>query len=257
MRTLRAVEAPQVVPAGAGEVLGDAPGRRVELLSDRDPLHATWSRFGPGRAGADLHVHRRHTDLFFVLDGELTLRLGPSGAETVVPAGTLALVPPLVVHGFRNASARDVRYLNLHAPGRGFATYMRGLRDGDPVVYDQEDPPADGGRDPSAVRFAADGGASERPDGGVAVAPLAEAEDVAVRAVHAAPGAAYAPPTDGPPALDALHVLAGAVVLTASGHEARAPTGTWLHVASTASPRVEAGAGGARLLHVRTPLAPA
>ena len=62
-------------------------------------------------------------------------------------AGTLVCVPPLVVHGFRNASDAPMRYLNLHAPGVGFATYMRGgLRDGVKVVYDQEDPPA--GRPP-------------------------------------------------------------------------------------------------------------
>ena len=43
-----------IVPASAGEVLGDAPDRTVRLLADRDPLHATWSRFAAGRDGADL-----------------------------------------------------------------------------------------------------------------------------------------------------------------------------------------------------------
>ena len=56
-----------------------SPDRRVEILSSHDSLHATWSRFGPGRDGADLHVHREHTDLFYVLEGEFTLRLGPQG----------------------------------------------------------------------------------------------------------------------------------------------------------------------------------
>jgi hypothetical protein len=37
-----------VIPPSGGEIIGDAPGRRVEILSDRDPLHATVSRFGPG-----------------------------------------------------------------------------------------------------------------------------------------------------------------------------------------------------------------
>ena len=65
-----------VVPPRLGELIGDSADRRVEILSDEPSLHATWSRFGPGRAGADLHVHREHTDCFYVLDGELTLRLG-------------------------------------------------------------------------------------------------------------------------------------------------------------------------------------
>ena len=63
---------PTVIAPGGGEVIGDAPDRRVEILSEHDALHATWSRFGPRREGADLHVHRRHTDLFYVLAGELT-----------------------------------------------------------------------------------------------------------------------------------------------------------------------------------------
>ena len=68
------------------------------------PLHATLSRFGPGRDGADLHVHTEHSDLFYVLEGELTVRLGVEDEQVTVPAGALARVPPNVVHGFRNAS---------------------------------------------------------------------------------------------------------------------------------------------------------
>src|SRR5829696_4471635 len=99
---------PAVIPAGGGEVVGDAPDRRVKILCEHDALHATWSRFGAGRNGADLHVHHRHTDLFYVLLGELTMRLGPEGDEVRVPAGQLVRVPPGVVHGFRNASDAEV-----------------------------------------------------------------------------------------------------------------------------------------------------
>ena len=83
---------PIVIAAGAGEVVGDAPDRRVEILSDHDALAATWSRFGPRRAGADLHVHRRHSDLFYVLAGTLNVQLGPEGEDFPVPAGSLVHV---------------------------------------------------------------------------------------------------------------------------------------------------------------------
>jgi mannose-6-phosphate isomerase-like protein (cupin superfamily) len=134
------------------ELIGDSPDRRVEILLEHDALHVTWSRFGPGRDGADLHIHRRHSDVFYVLAGELTLKLDPG--EVALGPGTLVTVPPLVVHGFRNASEADVRYLNLHAPGTGFADYMRGLRDGRRVPFDQEPPPAAGTRPASDVTFA-------------------------------------------------------------------------------------------------------
>ena len=95
----------RVIPPRAGEVIGDSADRRVELLSDVDSLHATWSRFGPRRAGADLHIHRRHHDLFYVLAGELTLRLADA-EDVVAGTGTLVCVPPLVVHGFKNGGDR-------------------------------------------------------------------------------------------------------------------------------------------------------
>ncbi len=140
-----------VIGPGGGEVVGDRPGRRVEIISAHDAANVTLSRLGPGEEGAGLHVHRDHSDLFYVLEGELTVRLGVQDEQVVVGAGSLALVPPLVVHGFRNASQADFRYLNFHAPGSRFADYMRGLRDGQKVIYDQYDPPADGGRPISEV----------------------------------------------------------------------------------------------------------
>ena len=127
---------------GEGEVVGDSEERRVEILCDRDELHATWTRFGPYRDGASPHVHRRHSDLFYVLEGELTLLVGPDREERVLPAGTLALAPPLVVHGFRNGSDAELRYLNFHAPGCGFADYLRGMA----ADFDSDDPPANGAR---------------------------------------------------------------------------------------------------------------
>lgn len=85
-----------LIPPRSGEVVGDAPDRRVEILSDDETLNATWSRFGPGREGADLHIHRHHTDFFYVLEGELTVALGSEGNAVAVRAGTLARVPRLV-----------------------------------------------------------------------------------------------------------------------------------------------------------------
>ena len=126
---------------GEGEVVGDVPERRVEILCDRDELCVTWTRFGPRRDGASPHIHRTHSDLFFVLAGELGLFAGPEAEEHVLTAGTLAFAPPFFVHGFRNAGDAELRYLNFHAPSAGFADFLRG-RNPD---FDQLEPPADGG----------------------------------------------------------------------------------------------------------------
>lgn len=70
------------------------------------------------------HLHRGHSDSFYVLEGELEFRIGDE--VVTVSAGSFVLAPPGVVHGFRNASGERARVLNLHTPG-GFAEYRREL----------------------------------------------------------------------------------------------------------------------------------
>ncbi len=220
---------PLAIPPGGGEIIGDSAERRVEILSEVDSLHATWSRFGPGRDGASLHVHRHHSDVFYVIAGELTVKLGPGGDEVTVPAGSVARVPPLVVHGFRNASAADVRYLNFHAPGTGFADYMRGLRDKRPVAFDQHEPPEDGGRPPSEAQIA------DRAD--VEAIGVVERRDSVAPHVHR-------------DAVESLYVLDGAIDVTVRDRELRAEAGTWVQV----PPGFEhAIAADGRYLSIHTP----
>ena len=239
-----------LVEPGAGEIVGDEPHRRVEILSDHDSLHATWTRYGARRDGADLHVHRRHTDLFYVLDGELTIRLGPEGEPVVVPAGSLARMPPLVVHGFRNASDADVSYLNLHAPGRGFADFMRARHEGREFSYDQHPPPADGGRPTSEAAIG--GGEVVTDDPGLRVARLAEVDEIAVTEIRAEPGAApRSSQRDGRVA--SFYVLEGEVSLAIGDREQRAGAGSWVQVPPQVPHTIAGtGRGPARFLELRT-----
>lgn len=222
------VAQPILVPPGAGEILGDAPDRRVETLSDHSTLHATWSRFGPYREGADLHVHHHHTDLFYVLDGELTVRLGPGGEPVVVHPGTLVRVPPLVVHGFRNGSDAEVRYLNFHAPGRGFIDYMRALRDGRDFSFDQHPPPEDGGRSPSEAVIGGDGFLSDSPV--LRVALLADVEEIAIAETRSDPGKLSPPGHLHRHHAESFYVLEGEMSFVIGDEELRAEAGSWVQV---------------------------
>ena len=220
-----------MIPPAGGEVVGDSPDRRVEILSDHDALHATWSRFGPGRDGADLHVHRRHTDLFYVLAGELTVRLGVEGDEVAVPAGNLVRVPPMVVHGFRNAGDAELRYLNFHAPGVGFADYMRGIRDGRRVAFDQEPPPAHG----------------IRPASGAVIGP-AELDSAELTIVEASGDRPRHVNGD----VEWLYVLDGELTLTAGDRELSVPAGSCVQLPPGVEHAISSG-GRARYLDVRAP----
>jgi quercetin dioxygenase-like cupin family protein len=195
------------------------------MLSDDASLHATWSRFGPRRAGANLHIHHRHSDLFYVLDGELTVKLGPDGDETVAPPGSLARVPPLVVHGFRNGSDAEVRYLNFHTPGEGFADYMRGLSD-----FDQDEPPADGGRPHSEATIGSGIDVEE-----IGIAERSEAVPARVHRSH----------------VQSFYVLQGELALSVGDRELRAAAGTWVQVPAGVPHAVEDGS--ARYLDIHTP----
>jgi quercetin dioxygenase-like cupin family protein len=229
-----------VTPAGEGEVVGDAPDRRVEILSDDDSLHATWTRFGPRRAGADPHVHFEHADHFYVLEGELTVML--EGGDVVVRAGEFARVPPLVVHGFRNGSDAELCYLNFHVPGAGFAGYMRALRDGRPAAFDQFPPPDDGSTRPAGEASIGGGVAVER---GLL---LADADDLAIAETALEPEPAHAHAGH----VESFYVLEGAATVSAGGRELEAAAGSWVQVPAGV-PHAVSGSERTRLLVLHTP----
>jgi mannose-6-phosphate isomerase-like protein (cupin superfamily) len=243
---------PVLVPPAGGEVIGDVPDRRVEILSDDERLNATWSRFAPRREGADLHVHRHHTDCFYVLAGELTVRLGLEDERVTVSAGTLARVPPLVVHGFLNGSDAELRYLNFHAPGQRFADYLRATRDGRSFTYDQHEPPEDGGRPASEAVVGGAVAVIDRP--GLRVELLADVEEIGISETRCRPGALPALPHRQGRHVESLYVLEGELALTVGERELRVTTGTWAQVLPGVTHTIgPAGAGDVRFLELRTP----
>jgi mannose-6-phosphate isomerase-like protein (cupin superfamily) len=146
-------EAPMgFVPDGpASRVLGPGEGETMTLrgntLTIKADAAATGGAFGvldytaaPGFPGPPPHLHRETAEVFFVLEGVLTLRLGDD--TLTLPTGGFALVPPGTVHTFSNPSDRPTRFLGLVSPG-GFEQYFRDLRDAfgdgppDPAAIDE------------------------------------------------------------------------------------------------------------------------
>ena len=78
----------------------------------------------PGFPGPPPHTHERLHDMFYVLEGSLTVRVGDQ-TQAIGP-GTFVCVSPGVVHTFRNDSDAPVRFLNFNTPA-GWENYMREL----------------------------------------------------------------------------------------------------------------------------------
>jgi mannose-6-phosphate isomerase-like protein (cupin superfamily) len=118
----------------------------ISILVARDDLTITCARLPAGEQVARPHVHREHTDAFYVLEGELVFEFGRESQEVAVSAGGFLAAPPLVAHSFRTAGTGPSRWLTIHAPDGGFAAFMRGVRDGVEVKWDISSVPPDGGR---------------------------------------------------------------------------------------------------------------
>ena len=142
MRVELDVHQPVFLRPGEGETTTDRLERTLRILVELDDVIVSWFRYEPGEEGPEPHVHRQHTDAFYVLEGELEIGLGPDVRKVPAPAGTLAAAPPNVVHTFRNASRDTASFLNIHTPSMGFGNVLRGAGHSG---FDQFEPPPHGG----------------------------------------------------------------------------------------------------------------
>jgi thiamine-phosphate pyrophosphorylase len=129
---------PPVRPVGNGPGDGDrlTKEHRLALVKAVLPELDVIDYFvGAEYDGADKHVHLRHADCFYVLEGELELLV--DGDVVRAGPGTSVVVPPGVAHAF--TSVGRARFLNVHAPECGFIEYLRKVDAGeqlDPRQYD-------------------------------------------------------------------------------------------------------------------------
>jgi mannose-6-phosphate isomerase-like protein (cupin superfamily) len=114
-----------VIEPGVGglvDVLGapimiKSTGRADQLFFADHPM--------PPGYGVPLHVHADEDELFYILDGEITLD-AVDGSTTVRP-GSFVHLPRGVAHGFRNVSDIPARMLVVTTPGGALEGVFRGL----------------------------------------------------------------------------------------------------------------------------------
>jgi len=121
---------------GDGEFL-EGEDRELRVKLSRDELDVLEFEVGPEYEGPGPHFHKEHVDSFYVLEGELEFTI--EGNTIRAPAGTYVAAPPGVVHSFTNPGPGHARFLNIHAPDRGFVNLQRARdrgEDPDPEQFD-------------------------------------------------------------------------------------------------------------------------
>ena len=92
-------------------------GRMVIKVRDEDTrggysIHD--NTIPPGSPGPRPHIHRYHDEAFYVLEGELTVRVGPR--RITAPAGSFVVVPRGAVHQPSNPGTVPARVLLIFSP---------------------------------------------------------------------------------------------------------------------------------------------
>lgn len=108
---------PIVLRPGEGEQLGNGI-----VKSARPELSLIEFELAPGGEVAP-HLHRGHSDSFYVLEGEVEFFFG--GEWKPAGPGSYVSIPRNVEHGFRPAGTA-IRLLNFHTPRVGFVDSLRG-----------------------------------------------------------------------------------------------------------------------------------
>lgn len=83
------------------------------FLLKREGVHVIEERMPPGTV-EKAHRHERARQLFYVLEGELTMRF--AGGDTRVSKGAALEIEPGTLHQARNESNADVRFIVVSVP---------------------------------------------------------------------------------------------------------------------------------------------
>lgn len=243
---------PIVLRRPEGEEVATTPNRSVLVKADLEQMGVTESWYGSRQNGAGLHLHRAHADSFYVLESELTFLTANGSLHA--PTGAALLAPPGVVHGFDHDADEPGRFLNFHAPGRGFIESMRARRHPEtyePTRYDSWDPEDDAPT--GAIVIAPDAGDRLEGESRVATIKIAR-EELALVVFDLEPG------FDGPHAhvhrrhVDSFYVVDGEPEFRVGDETIRGEPGVFVAAPPGAVHSfANRGPGTARVVNVHAP----
>jgi quercetin dioxygenase-like cupin family protein len=130
-----------VGPADGKDLTNPIGGGMVVKLRDEDTagvysVHD--NTIPPGSPGPRPHIHRRHEETFYVLEGELTIRVG--SRKIVAPAGSFVVVPRGVVHQPSNPGTQPAKVLLIFSPAGMDSFFEEANEERMPLAAVPEDP---------------------------------------------------------------------------------------------------------------------
>lgn len=232
--------------AGEGETLF---GGRIVLKAWFDQLCITESWFDSARDGAAPHIHRRHVDSFYVVEGELAVLVDDE--EVLLGSGAFASAPPELVHGFR--TTMPTRFLNFHTPDGGFANNLRERNRGEPGGFDSIDVEPGSGR-PGSDGIVLRAGEGERLETETRVATIKVGRDeLSLIEFELKPGFEGPPPHTHDAEVDSFYVLDGEVEFQVGDEQLVLGPGSFVAAAPGAVHTFGLGPGRSRLLNIHAP----
>jgi quercetin dioxygenase-like cupin family protein len=116
-------------------------GRMVVKVRDEDTgggysVHD--NTIPPGSPGPRPHIHRYHNEAFYVVEGELTVRVGPR--RITAPAGSFVVVPRGAVHQPSNPGTEPARVLLIFSPAGMDRFFEEAAEDRIPLQVAPADP---------------------------------------------------------------------------------------------------------------------
>jgi quercetin dioxygenase-like cupin family protein len=106
------------IPPGGGRVYEQGGFRGAIKVDDHESggrqCFSEWT-VEAGDDGPPAHLHKKHQEAFFVVEGTLRFRAGEETIEA--EAGSFIFIPPGVIHAFSNTSDEPARCVNAYVPG--------------------------------------------------------------------------------------------------------------------------------------------
>lgn len=110
--------------ANTHHILGGSLAVRLRQEQTDGSLGLVEQKIPAGYPGPAMHVHPDFDETFYVIDGEIALRVGED--PFVAPGGSVAFVPRGTPHTFANPGTAPARLLVLVTPA-GFEAYFEAL----------------------------------------------------------------------------------------------------------------------------------